>query len=299
VRLVRSGHLVALLLVAAALVPASAGADDPPACRVGGGPPDYQARLVPLLRLAEADGAGRQALGPQFALMWLDNRRQGWDIGVAPGALDLDQARDAIVAQLRSRVSADDAAQLASTLHVEPEPYGEADLRAVQQAIVTQMSAANLGVGSSVGVGCTLSDAFRVEVELYNDSSPATVDAVKSIVAPFGDRALLDVKTTGPPVLTVGVVPARPARVSDYLAMASPRTCIKADAIRLRPTAQARARLALVTVAVGHRRLRAGPKRMTHAIRIALPSRRTVVTLAVRLRDGSRAHKTLVYRRCR
>jgi hypothetical protein len=245
------------------------------------------------------DAAARQALGPQFALLWLDDRRQGWDIGVAPGALDLDQARNAIVAELRSRVSADDAAHLAGTLYVEPEPYSEADLRAVQQAILTQISAADLGVGLTVGVGCTLSDAFRVEVELFNDSSPATIDAVKSILAPFGDRALLDVKATGRPVTDVGVAPARPARVSEYLAMASPRTCIRADAVHLRPTAQARTPVALVTVAVGHGRLRAGPGRMTHAIRIALPSRRTVVTVAVRLRDGSRAKKTVVYLRCR
>jgi hypothetical protein len=77
------------------------------------------------------------------------------------------------------------------------------------------------------------------------------------------------------------------------------RECITADAVHLRPTAQARTRAALLTVTVGHRRLRAGPKRMTQAIRIALPSRRNVVTVGVRLRDGRRASKTVVYRRCR
>jgi hypothetical protein len=305
----------ALLPVVAALTaaasPAAARADDVPACRVGGGPYayQYQARLGPLLSAGAEDGA-RQALGPQFAVLWLNARQQGWDVGLAPGALTVDQARAAISEQLRTRFSTEDVAYLDSTLHVEPQPYSSATLQQTQDEILRQLVAANLGVGWSAWVGCQLSDAFRVEVSMYTDSSPEVIARVREIVAPFGDLVRLEVSAGLPPrpAADVGLGPLappappkpvpEPLRLSDYLSIKSPGSCARAATVRIVPHHAAQQSINLVTVTMGARRQRFGPSRMG-AIKIRLAPGRTRLTVAIRLRDGSRAAQTLTYTRCR
>jgi hypothetical protein len=258
---------------------------------------------MPLSHVAEA--AARQAVGSQFTMLWFSNRDQGWDIGLAPGALTLDQARDAIIAQLSTALAGDDVALLANTLHVVPQPYNEAELDEAKASILGQLTAAPLGAAWGLGVGCRSADAWRVDVQLFNDSTPATVEAVTRIIAPFGDRARLWINPFGPPTATALVpsptpvpVTASPGRLSSYLALAPTTRCIAGRVIHVRARPAARRRIALLTVTVGARRVSAGPHRLAHGLGVRLGSRRTMVKVALRLDDGTRLARTLTYRRC-
>jgi len=69
----------------------------------------------------------------------------------------------------------------------------------VQAGITADLSAAGLDVGWSVGIGlCELSDAIRVEVGLYRDSTPGIVERVRALLTPYGDRVRLGVSPGGP-----------------------------------------------------------------------------------------------------
>lgn len=290
--------VLAVLAAALAQIPATASAEAWPACRVGDGPSEYQDRLNPFMHDAEA--AARRLLGPQFVMLWLDTRRQGWDVGVAPGALSIDQARDALVADLRSRLSAADADVLIGALHVEPQPYGEADLRAAQDAIFTALRAAVPEALFVAGATCQHSDAIRVEVELWRDSArtPELIERVRAVLAPFGDRALLVVSDAGPPVVNSGVATPHAFNLRDLLAMPPSRRCVSGSVVHLRVRAEARRRIALVTVSDGRRRQSRGPARSDVPIAVPFAHRRTTLAIAVQLTDGRRDTRTVTYRRC-
>jgi hypothetical protein len=53
-----------------------------------------------------------------------------------------------------------------------------------------------------------------------------------------------------------------------------------------------------VTVTIGQRRISAGPDRLEQPVGVRLRSRRTVVSVALRLNDGTRLSQALIYRRC-
>jgi hypothetical protein len=128
-----TGRLAVAAVGLLLLAPAPAAAQDPQACALGGGPYRYQAELMrPLttssVLLDHGHAAARERLGAQFAGLWLSDRQQGWAVGVAPGALDLEQARAAIVDGLAARVSGDGLATLTSMLRVHAQPYAWAEL---------------------------------------------------------------------------------------------------------------------------------------------------------------------------
>jgi hypothetical protein len=146
---------------------------------------------------------------------------------------------------------------VASTLHVVPQPYNETELNEARESILGQLLAAPLGASWGVGVGCQSTDAWRVDVQLFNDRTPATVEAMTRIIAPFGDRARLWLNPGGPPVATEGLAPpsspqlpapttSSPRRLSSYLAVAPTRRCIAAGAIHLRARPAARRGIALL-----------------------------------------------------
>jgi hypothetical protein len=276
----------------------------PAACAPADGPHDYQAGLAPLIRTGEgggAEGASREAVGPQFTMLWLDDVRQGWDVGLAPGAMNADQARAAIVDQLSARFSAEQVSYLADRLHVEPQPYSEADLQATSDQVVAQMQAADLGAAWSAGYGlCTLSDAIRVEVLMYGDSTQATQDRVRAILAPYGDRVRFAVSASAPPSGGTGRVAAAPPRVADYLSVASTRRCVRRPAIRLRARPSRRAQIDAVTVTVtaGGRSVTRGTSALVRPLVVRLRAAHTTVTVAVRLRDGRRAARAYAFSRC-
>jgi hypothetical protein len=266
----------------------------------------YQAGLTPLLPAGEA--AARQVAGAQFTMLWLDPARQGWDVGIAPGALDVAAARAAIVSALQGTLPAADAAYLADRLHVEPEPYSEADLNAVRDAIVAALSAAPPSFGFGVGWGlCTLSDGVRVEVTLFNDSTPADAGAVRALLAPYGDKVRLGISDTAPPSpAAAGVSPGVPApyapparatlpvNLARYVTLPAARRCVRgtvAHVALVRATHQD-VRSAAVTVA-GHRRTLTSGR-----LAITLKTRRTAIRVAVALRDGRTAQRTVTLTRC-
>jgi hypothetical protein len=68
------------------------------------------------------------------------------------------------------------------------QPYGLLELNQVGDDIFDMLSSQRTPGNWSGDEACTLSDAFRVEITLYKDSSRATVRKVKTQLAEFGDR---------------------------------------------------------------------------------------------------------------
>ncbi len=171
-------------------------------CAVVNGAVGYQAAVVPLLSVAQpsspgtaaplvpvAEPAARQALGDQFTMFWLSTVDQGWDVALAPGTLDVEAARAAIITQLTPHYTPDQLALLTSSLHVVAQPYSEAQLLATRDAVNPALRAAGFNGGGAIGL-CRLSDAIRVEVTIFSDTAltPEQTALVESILAPYGVR---------------------------------------------------------------------------------------------------------------
>jgi hypothetical protein len=281
---------VATAVALSLLAPASAAAQDPQACAVGGGPYQYQARLTGLLD--HADAAARERLGTQFAGLWLSDRRQGWAVGVAPGALDAEEARAAIVDGLATRVSGERFETLSSMLSVHPQPYGWAELEAVQAQLVARLE--GLASAWSAGIGCPDGDAWRVEVWLFRDATPESIARAQEIVAPFAPRARLTVTAMGPPTPAAGPAPfagsAPRPRLRRFVAL--PRRCVRGRAARIRVRRSARPLVERLAVSVAGERRRVGV-----AVRVHV-GRRTRLAIALRLRDGRSTRRVITLRRC-
>lgn len=333
---VATALVVVAMLAAIAAAPASAAAV--PACAlVLEGPYEYQVALTPFMadsspvvpapptpprtrasaaRLSStqeggATAAAREALGAQFTMSWLSNPLQGWAVGMAPGPLDLAQARAAILDRLAARYSPEDVAFLASKLHVDPQPYSEAELKAVQAAVVADLQAAGPGIAWGVGLGlCQLSDAIRVEVQLFQPATPENVARVRALLAPYGDRVAFAVSPHGPPMPALsalpsggGPTPAPPGTqatvgVGRYVSMARADRCIRTTRINVAVRRERRASVALLTVRVNGRRRTVGGARLRQPITIALKQRRTSVVVAVKLRNGLRGERAVTLTRC-
>jgi len=315
-RIARLLKATAVAALASAALAGTASAAAP--CAVPPPVPDYsyQAALGALLPAGET--AARQATGAQYTMLWLDPVRQGWHIAIAPGPLDAAAARAAIVAALQAALPAADATYLADRLEVGDEPYSEADLKAVQSGVIADLQAADLHVGVSVGFGlCQLSDNVRVEVMLYSDSTPAIVAAVTALLAPYGDKVRLGVSPTGPPQPADAALPgrgtpapqatptpktpvptARPVAFARYVTLPVARRCVRGAVahVALLPATRQAVRSVTVTVA-GHRRtLTAARLRAPLAVRLG--ARRTAIRVAVALRDGRGAQRTVTLTRC-
>jgi hypothetical protein len=327
-----SRTLPALIVVVAAGVLGAFGVASAQAsslCVLSAGPSDYQSALSPLLGRAgptpptppgepplpaPRPGPGafeiaRAALGAQFAGGWVNNEVQGWVVGLAPGPLDVTAAHAAIVQALGQHFAGADLAELTSRLHVDPQPYSDDELDATADAVTNALVSAQLGVGWTAGAGgCMLSDARRVEVELFSDSTPAIVDRVTALVAPFGDEVRLAVHPYGPPVaVTVPggteMPPALPHSqpqgtwFASYVRMPLAGRCVHAAGVGVLTRARRPAVRSLTVKAGGRTRTIRG-LRLRKPLVVALRAKRTLVVVTVRLADGRTATRSPTYVRC-
>jgi hypothetical protein len=264
----------------------------------GDGPYDYQDRLGDLIGqssdqdpyVGDAEQAAMDALGAQFGGLWFSTPDQGWAIGVAPGPVALEQAHDAIVTALGSYYGGDDAAYLAGTLHVYAQLYGYAELRGIQDAISDQVDDLDLGVGMTIGVGCEDGeDAWRVRVELFNDSTPEIAERVRELIAPYCDRVRLVFSAGGPPELTAARFTPR-----KFVRFPRPGRCVRHAKVRIRLRGGARRHVRRVTVTVAGHRHRVGRRGFV----VRLRRKVTRVRITVRLRSGEPVRRTYTFRRC-
>ena len=314
------------------LLPGLAGdvarAEAAPLCAGGPGPLEYHARLGPLLSgsptlppappppvaasrsaLYPAAGArqvARDALGGQFATLWANNVVQGWVVGVSPGPLEPEPARARSVDGLVPHFTPTDFAFLTERLYVDPQPYSEMEIHATMAQVSADLAAAGIrAVTVRYGL-CTLSDAIRVEVMLDIASDAPTVERVRAILVPYGDRVRLGFSPySGPPPPVPGESPrpapalAQPrASVHRYVTMTRPKRCIRGAIARIAVRRGSTDVLSLSVQADGRRRTISGA-RLRKPLEVRLQRRRTVVEVAVRLRGGRTATKVVTFTRCR
>jgi hypothetical protein len=286
------GLVLAVLLVAPSTAAAANGG---PCAPSGDGPGEYQEPLLIIGQISDPDGvagdaeqAAVNALGGQFGGLWFSTPDQGWAIGVAPGPLTLAQAHDAVVSALGAYYTADEVALLDRTLYTYPQLYGYGELRAIQDAIADAWP--DLGVGATIGVGCEDGeDAWRVQVELFNDSTPEVIARVQALIAPYGDRVRLLVREGGPPQED-----SARRGVRSFVKAPKAKRCIRGDAIRIRVRRAARRWVKRVSVTVAGHRHRVGRT----PLRLTLKRRVTRVRITVRLRTGEALRRTYTFRRC-
>ncbi len=333
--------MVRRLTIGAAIVaatmfglPASARAADPSPCapmNTRAGVPPYYFQLVwytgqftydPYGVASAApgggfDGAAREALGEQFAMRWFSDANHGLAVGLAPGALDADAARAAIVAELNERFTPEQAAFVAGRFAVVPMPYGEAALKETAAQVQARVTAAGIPQGKVMVnfAGCRFSDAWRVEVEMFTPITEEEVQRVTETVAEFGDVVRLNpipmtmmpiggsvpwIPITAPPAppdppdtLATPVVNAGP-----YVSVPATRRCVRGPAVRVRARPGKSVR-SLVVSSRGRRQTVSGKRMTTTGVKVALKARRTTVAVTVRLQDGTTATRSYTYTRCR
>jgi hypothetical protein len=288
---------IAVVLAGAGLLLAAPSAiAGPLACDLGsGGPQEYMDRLGPLQ--GDAAEEAQAVLGAQIAGYWNSERDQGWDMGLAPGPLTVEDARSAIAERLRARFSPDDAEYLLSTFHLYEMPYSDAELRPVASEL-TSLMAAQIGrtIFWAVGVGCLDGEAWRVEVGLYSDATPENIAAVREIVAPYGDRVrlyldgLVELPNAGGGSVA--------SRLQSFIVLRFPRRCVRGSTIRLRTRRPARQVIRRVTVTVSGRQRVLSGDRLATTLTIRLARRVTRVKVVVRVGNGTRLARTYVYSRC-
>jgi hypothetical protein len=293
--------VAALVTVGLLVAPATAAAQKGGPCvRDNDGPWQYQSRLNDLLAQSDDPNSGEgyaeisvhEALGAQFGGLWYSTPDQGWAVGVAPGSLTLAQAHDAIVAELGTRYAGDDLADLVRMLYVYAQLYPEGELRAIQDELTDQLLALDLGVGWTLGVGCEYdgADAWRLVVELFNDSTPEIVTRVQELIAPHGDRVRLVVRDTGPPEINDDSALTPRA----FVRFARAGRCTRRATVRIRLRGRARQHVRRVTVTVAGHKHRVGRRGLT----VRLNRKVTRVRVTVRLRSGQALRKTYTFRRC-
>lgn len=311
---------IAAVLTAMALgaLTAPALADAQSLCRSApNGPTEYQARLAPMvsgfvLDFSHGDpppppastgvGAGnlaREALGAQFAGFWLSNALQGWVVGVAPGPLDPAAARAAVMSRVSARYTAAEAAYLSERLHVDPQPYSDADLRATQEAVSATLAAEAPGTYWAAGIACTLSDARRVEVSVFQPTTAEQFERITALLQRFGDQVRAVRATSGAPTTLAGPPSSGARRVAfaRHVRMTPAGRCLRGRAVRIASRGGSPAVRSLTVRAAARLRTYAG-RRLAKPIVVALRARRTKVTVTVRLADRRSAVRTVMYTRC-
>jgi hypothetical protein len=282
-----------------------AGAEEVPACRIDGTTwpaPDFD-RVLQLAASGPAADA-KQMLGAQFAFFWGQSRDSGWYVGVAPGPVSVDAARAYLLERVDAQYSGADAELLRDRLHVIAQPYGQAELYAIQEELFDELVRANWEVGWIMGASCAHSDAWRLELGFFDGSSDAELAAARELTAKWGDRVLVLMVPGGPPRPAVGraLPPApvdrtgRPLRVADLVAIGS---CVRGSKLALRVRRSARAKVDRLTVTLrGRRRVFVG-RRLRRPIQVKVKRGTRTLQVAVRLRDRSTSSTTLRLRRCR
>jgi hypothetical protein len=291
--------VIAASLAALAFAPAA----HAEGCHLGGGPYQYQGALTPWLGPSSdhntdgATGAAKEALGAQYAALWLSDAEQGWDVGLAPGPLDAAAARTAIAAALAKRFDQARVDFLMSALHVVPQPYGEADLQAVQQQVFALLN--GMGLQSGVGISCTMTDSMRVEAMVLTGDAEPTAEqqaAVAAALAPFGDKVRWELRkgaiTPGAdatPQTNVSTLPL----VATYVRLARASRCVHGAAITVKALRRDDLRSVTVTSRGHSTTLRPG-----RSARVRLHRPATKVTVTVKLRNLPTATQTYRYTRC-
>jgi hypothetical protein len=127
-------------------------------------------------------------LGDQYTALWMQPDDAGWYVGVAPGKRSLTEVRSWLRTRIARHFRGSEAALMRSRMHVIKQPYGLKELREVGNKVwdILRMESRPANWGGDEA--CTLSDAYRSEVTLYEDSTQATVRDVKDLLAEFGDR---------------------------------------------------------------------------------------------------------------
>ena len=237
-------------------------------------------------------------------MLWANNVVQGWVVGVSPGPLEPEQARSRIVDGLVPHFTAADFAFLTERLYVDPQPYSEAEIHATMAQVSADLAAAGIRAVTVRYGHCTLSDAIRVEVMLDIASDAPTVERVRAILVPYGDRVRLGFAPySGPPPPVPGElplpVPAQP-RVSlqRYVTMTSAKRCIRGGVARIavRP---GHADVRSLSVEANGRRRTISGARLRKPLEVRLTRTKTVVEVTVRLRGGRTATKVVSFTRCR
>ena len=301
--------------------PALAGAQS--LCRqTAAGPLEYQLTLAPLVSgfvlapgghgeapppppASTGVGAGnlaREALGAQFAGVWLSNDVQGWVVGLAAGPLDPAAARTAIIERVAAHYTAAETAHLTERLHVDPQPYSDADLLATQDAVTATLAAEAPGIYWIAYVACTLSDARRVEVLIFPPSTSAERARVSTLLEPFGDRVRVEL-ASGAPALTNLPGPPPPSStpavvLGRHVRMPTALRCVRGHVVRIAARRSQPAVRSLSVRVAGRARTIAG-RRLAKPLTVALRGRRTRVVVTVRLADGRAGTRTVTYTRCR
>jgi hypothetical protein len=234
-------------------------------------------------------------LGDQFAGYWMSRRDQGWDMGLAPGAMSLEQARAAIDDLLHQRLAADDADFLMRTFTLYAQPYGYAELRSVLDPLDAQLAEA-LGdrIFWQAGIGCLDGEAHRVEVGLYSDATPDDIAKVRELAAPYGDRVRIYLDGLLEPEGAGGGTVA--GRLQAFIKLRSPKRCVRTRTIKFKTRPAARAVIRRITVRVAGKR-----RPLRDGIRLTIGLKRrgvTPVRVVLRIGDGSRLAHTYRFRRC-
>lgn len=133
-----------------ALLATPAQAQDPPACRITGGPYDADPQYGRMGQLAQPVAADAEAwLGEQWGTFWTQGRDGNWYVGVAPGPGSVESARAGILERVEARYDGEDAALLRDRLRVVEQPYGYPELRRIQGELANQ-SEGRWAVGRSM-----------------------------------------------------------------------------------------------------------------------------------------------------
>ena len=191
-----------------ALLPAAARADSSTQCPAppAGTPPHADAqRAGQIFASWHTELVG--SIGEQYSGHGLDNVHGAWFVGYAPGPLDEAAVRARVLEVVDRHVSGEEAAFMREHLLLDPQRYGEAELRDVQR----QLGETAHDAPWAIGVSCMYGDIRRAEVTLWaEDSTPEQQEEARRAAARFGDRAVVGVEPGHGPRPTAGPSPTCP-----------------------------------------------------------------------------------------
>ena len=212
--------LIALVLLVA---PAAAPAQEPAACQftTQGDPGEEFGRMG---QLAQPIAAELETwLGGQFAVFWLQARENRWYVGLAPGPIRSEELRDRAYDLIDARYDGADAQMLRERFAVSEQPYGQPELRRIQDELTAEAIERRWGVGWGSGVSCEHTDAWRVYLELYSDATPEIVEEARRLAEPYGDKVrVVHHPDVGPPMVQSFAAPARGPKLAQLV---RPRGC--------------------------------------------------------------------------
>jgi hypothetical protein len=179
--------LAALLILS--VMPAAASAADIQTCRsqaATSDAPGYE-RVGREVRRAIVPETRRYLGFAQYTAYWLQPDDAGWYVGVAPGKRSLAQVRRWLRTRVNAHFHGEEARLIRSRMHVIRQPYGLKELIHVGNDVwdILRKDGPPTWTGDDA---CTLSDAYRSEVTIYNDSPPEAANRVRRQLAKFGDR---------------------------------------------------------------------------------------------------------------